>query len=66
MKDGFANMCKTCCRKYVKYRREKQKQEEKENPKPKQHSFYNSTIPRSPDPARSIHIVRGDIRVVFE
>ena len=66
MKDGYANMCKVCCKKYVKYRREKLKQEQKEKPKPKFHSFYSPTTPRSPAPQQSIHIVRENIQINFD
>ena len=66
MKDCFDNICKSCCKKYVKYRREKIKEEEKLNPKPKQKIFYNSSIPKPPDPAHAIRIVRGEVRVVFD
>ena len=63
-KDGYFNMCKSCCRKYQQYRKEKEK--ENKPKKLKQKIFYASTRPLPPDPDHQIKIERGSITLTFE
>ena len=63
--DGWANMCKLCCRKYSKYKREQYKLQPKPR-KLRQKIFYNSKIPLPPNPDHQITIQKTEITLHFD
>ena len=62
--DGYFNMCKSCCLKYQRYRKEKAK--ETKPRRPRQKIFYSPTKPLPPDPEHQIKIENGPITLTFE
>lgn len=66
-KDNYANICKACKVIYHRERRQRLAEERKGKPRYRREPFfYNSRIPRPPDPKHAITIQQEPIKVVFD